>query len=164
MKVAVSLLPVVKSMIAAWLPALAAAPENSSQPFVHWDRVGGHRVEADQLVHPVRGLQQHLVGYLRAHRVPDHREPVPAEFAGESDRVGRGLFHGERAGDLLAAAVTAQVHEGVGVGRAVEEVRQRAPAPGGAEPAVHGQHVAVTRPDAHERTRHADLRLSSSVA
>ena len=30
--VAVSLLPVVKSMIAARLPALPAAPENSSQP------------------------------------------------------------------------------------------------------------------------------------
>ena len=71
----------------------------------------GLAISRRQLVHPLRGLQQHLVGYLRAHRVPDHREPVPAELVGQSDRVGRGLLHGELAGDLLAAAVAAQVHE-----------------------------------------------------
>src|SRR5713101_3872832 len=50
MKVAVSLLPVVKSMIAARLPGLPGAPENSAQPLlVHGHRAGRHRVEADQL-------------------------------------------------------------------------------------------------------------------
>ena len=110
-------------MIANRLSRLAAAPENSAHPSVIHRHPGGRdRVERDQAPHPARGLQQHVLDRLAAHRVPDQREPVPAELVGQRDGVRRGLLHGEVARDIPAAAVAAQVHEHVGVRGRVEIV------------------------------------------
>ena len=135
-------------------PAGGGAGEQ--RPFVLAERQAAGRDgrHADEPPDPVRRLQQHVLDRDAAHRVPDQREPVPAEVVGQGDRVGGGLGHRVRARLPAARPVAAQIGEHVGEIGGVQVLGEVAPAARGAEPAVQGEDVMVPRSDRDVRATH----------
>jgi len=131
----------------AVLPGFRRTGEQRPALVVERHAGGGHRGQRDEPPHPVRGGQQHVLDGLAGHRVPNQREPVPAELVGQRERVGGGFRHGVVTGHVPAAAVAAQVGEHVAERRRVQVVGQRTPAAGRAEPAVQGDDMVITRAD-----------------